>query len=105
MTSVPEANAGVASAVNNALSRVGPQLAGAVIFVAVSAAFYNQVGNRFHGVLNPLNRPPAGTSASLVRAADAASTDAFHLAMAICVVLLLAGAAVNWFGIANRART
>ena len=34
MTSVPKHNAGVASAVNNAISRVGPQLAGALIFVA-----------------------------------------------------------------------
>jgi hypothetical protein len=41
MTSVPVRNSGVASAINNAISRVGPQLAGAVIFVAITASFYS----------------------------------------------------------------
>ncbi len=40
MTSVPEQKSGVASAINNAISRVGPQLAGALIFVAIAASFY-----------------------------------------------------------------
>jgi EmrB/QacA subfamily drug resistance transporter len=40
MTSIPVRNSGVASAINNAISRVGPQLAGAVIFVAITASFY-----------------------------------------------------------------
>ena len=35
---VPGRQAGLASAINNAISRVGPQLAGAVIFVIVTAA-------------------------------------------------------------------
>ncbi|HEY3125660.1 MAG TPA: MFS transporter, partial [Candidatus Limnocylindria bacterium] len=46
MTSVPVHNAGVASAVNNAISRVGPQLAGAVIFVAITASFYAGLATR-----------------------------------------------------------
>ena len=33
MRSVPAHNAGLGSAINNAISRVGPQLAGALIFV------------------------------------------------------------------------
>ena len=40
MTSVPVRNSGVASAINNAISRVGPQLAGALIFVFLTANFY-----------------------------------------------------------------
>src|SRR5439155_6765015 len=44
MTSVPKQNSGVASAVNNAISRVGPQLAGALIFVVIATSFYNHVG-------------------------------------------------------------
>ena len=40
MTSVPESNAGVASAINNAISRVGSPLVTAVIFVAVASSFY-----------------------------------------------------------------
>ncbi|HEY8757337.1 MAG TPA: MFS transporter, partial [Candidatus Limnocylindria bacterium] len=40
MTSVPSRNSGVASAINNAISRVGPQLAGAVIFIAITTSFY-----------------------------------------------------------------
>ena len=40
MTSVPVGNSGLASAINNALSRIGPILAGAVIFIGVTATFY-----------------------------------------------------------------
>ena len=92
MTSVPQANAGVASAVNNALSRVGPQLAGAAIFVAVTAVFNSRLGS---AAASPLNAPPPGTPAGLARAANLASTDAFHVAMALTTLLLVAGAVAN----------
>jgi len=39
MTSVPARNSGVASAINNAISRVGSPLVNALIFVAVAASF------------------------------------------------------------------
>ena len=74
MASVPVRNSGLASAVNNAISRIGPQLVGAVIFVAINAAT---------GVTE------------LSDAARQASTDAFHIAMLVSAGLLLAGAAVN----------
>ena len=71
MTSVPAHNSGIASAINNAISRIGPQLAGAVIFVALTAAFYGSVANNAPGLdvnssdvrqhVSPLNRP-AGIS-------------------------------------------
>lgn len=92
MTSVPEANAGVASAVNNAVSRVGPQLAGAAIFVAVTAVFYARLGS---SAASPLNAPRPGSPAELVRAAAQASTDAFHVAMILTAVLLVAGGLAN----------
>src|SRR5207237_5520072 len=49
MTSVPVRNSGVASAINNAISRVGPQLAGAAIFVAITASFYAGMSVRLPG--------------------------------------------------------
>jgi hypothetical protein len=94
MTSVPAHNSGVASAFNNALSRVGPQLAGALVFVGVSAVFYARLGAAPPGV-SPLNRPP---DVRWLQPALHASTDAFHLAMGLCVVLLVVGAAINFFG-------
>ncbi len=110
MTSVPKENSGVASAVNNAISRVGPQLAGALIFVAIATSFYNHVGAKV-GVrgsdanlrkqVAPLNPAEPGASPELKRASEEASTDAFHLAMLIAAGLLVAGAAVNAVGIRN----
>jgi EmrB/QacA subfamily drug resistance transporter len=111
MTSVPVRNAGVASAVNNAISRVGPQLAGAVIFVAVTASFYAGLQARAPGLdvsdpevrrriapLNVVERP-----SDLAQAQREASTDAFHLAMLIAAALLAAGAVTNAVGIVDSA--
>lgn len=108
MGSVPVANSGVASAVNNAISRIGPQLAGALIFVAVTSLFYADLAGRLPGVdtgaaalrvrLSPLN-PPRGVPALQAAAATQASTDAFHLAMVACALMLIAGGVVNGMGI------
>src|SRR5438445_11938137 len=119
MTSVPSRNSGVASAINNAISRVGPQLAGALIFVAITASFYSGLHARVPSVdvddpnvrraIAPLNvNPPSdGTTspvpvAQLLDAERAASADAFHLAMLIGAGLLAAGAIVNAVAIKNR---
>jgi len=109
MTSVPVRNSGLASALNNALSRIGPLLAGAIIFVAVSAAFYGSLSARVPGLdtaggdvrtdIPPLNPPSADVPPDQVEAARLASADAFHLAMAISAGLCLVGAAVNAVGI------
>jgi EmrB/QacA subfamily drug resistance transporter len=109
MTSVPVRNSGVASAVNNAISRVGPQLAGAVIFVAITASFYSGMAARIPGTdtSDPAFRhdyPPLTvpwTSDPRAQAAREQSTDAFHLAMYVGAALLLAGALVNAVGISN----
>ena len=109
MTSVPVRHSGLGSAINNAISRVGPQLAGALIFVFLTASFYASLASRLTGVdvtseafrnqVSPLNTP---RDASLVAVVRDASTSSFHLAMVIGAGLLLLGAVVNWVGIQNR---
>jgi EmrB/QacA subfamily drug resistance transporter len=111
MTSVPEANAGVASAVNNAISRVGSPLVTAVIFVVVVSGFYGAIAERvpeadvgsaeFRRQVAPLNPPSPDADPRVAAAAQEASTDAFHLAMLVSAGLLAAGAAINGLGIRN----
>jgi hypothetical protein len=111
MTSVPVRNSGVASAVNNAISRVGPQLAGAVIFVAITASFYSGMAARLPGTdtsdpsfrhnYSPMNVPRAAPLDPAAAATRDQSTEAFHLAMYVGAALLLAGALVNAVGISN----
>ena len=110
MTSVPVRNSGVASAINNAISRVGPQLAGALIFVLLTANFYSDLASRLTGIdvsstsfrnqVSPLNTP---IDPHLVAAVRDASTSSFHIAMYIGAALLLLGGLVNAIGIRNAA--
>ncbi len=114
MTAVAVRYSGLGSAINNAISRVGPQLADAVIFVAITASFYTGMARRIPGMdvtsqearaqISPLNRPGASVSANQVAAARDASTEAFGLAMLISVVLLAGGAAINAIGIKDPPR-
>jgi len=112
MGSVPARNTGLGSAINNALSRVGQPLLGAVIFVAITSSFYTELANRVPGLdpsdptlrsaVAPLNPPKAGTPAEVVAAAKVASVDAFHLAALVSAGLLIAGAAVSGIGLRER---
>jgi hypothetical protein len=112
MTSVPVHNSGVGSAINNAISRVGPQLAGALIFVFITANFYGYLAGRLSGVdvssstfrsaVSPLNMP---LDPSLVGVVRDASTSSFHIAMLVATLLLVLGALVNGIGIQNAAAT
>lgn len=117
MTSVPKHNSGVASAINNAISRVGAPLVTALIFVAVVSSFYagikaavpsvNTSSPEFREQVAPLNvRKLVETNddPALVEAARTSSTDAFHLAAIVAAALMFAGAAVNGFGIRNPER-
>ncbi len=109
MGSVPVSNAGLASAINNAVSRIGQPLLSAVIFVVVSGAFYAALAGAVPGfdaadpamraVVQPLNEPMAGASPELVAAARDASVGALRLAAIVCAALLLAGSATNWIGL------
>ncbi|HET7420902.1 MAG TPA: MFS transporter [Candidatus Dormibacteraeota bacterium] len=110
MTSVPVRHSGLGSAINNAISRVGPQLAGALIFVFLTANFYATLAARLPGVdvssvsfrkdVSPLFTP---ADTNLVAVVRDASTGSFHIAMLVGAALLLIGALVNWAGIRNRA--
>jgi EmrB/QacA subfamily drug resistance transporter len=112
MTSVPKHSAGVASAINNAVSRVGAPLVTALVFVAVTTSFYRAIEERVPGTdtssrafresVAPLNPPEEGARPEVAAAAVEASTRAFHLATLVAVALLWVGAAVNAVGIRNR---
>ena len=115
MTSVPERNAGVASAINNAISRVGSPLVNALIFVAVASSFYAAIAtrvpsvdtgsSRFRTQVSPLNEPVADVSPRVREAARVASTEAFHLSMLVAAGLLAVGATINAVGIRNPSRS
>jgi EmrB/QacA subfamily drug resistance transporter len=112
MGSVPSRNAGVASAINNALSRVGQPLVAAAVFVVVSGSFYASLAAAAPGTdpsspelraaYQPLNPPPADADPVLAAAAREASTDAFHLAVLVGAGLLAAGAVVNGVGLREK---
>ena len=111
MRSVPPAKSGVASAINNAISRIGPQLGGALLFVAATASFYSALGDLAPAVdtsstetraeVAPFNPAPADASADLREAVGKASTEAFQLTALITAGLCAAGAIVNALGIRN----
>lgn len=114
MSSVPVRNAGLASAINNAVSRAGSPLVGAVLFIAITATFYPSLAGLAPGIdvedpavraqLQPLASVPAEVDPSVAAAAQEASTDAFHLAMMVSAGLLLVGSAINAVGIRNPSR-
>ncbi len=105
MGSVPVERAGLASAINNAVSRVGPQLAGAAIFIAITAVFYTQMAVAVPAMdvdnpevreqVAPLNPPDDDVSPEVAAASSGASTDSFRVAMWISAALMAGGALVN----------
>ena len=114
MSSVPVHQAGLGSAINNAVSRVGSPLVSAVLFIAISATFYPSLASRVPGLdvdssevrsqVQPLMSTDVQTDPALATAAREASTDAFHLAMLVAALLCLTGAAINGVGIRNPTR-
>ena len=114
MGSVPVRNAGLGSAINNAVSRVGSPLVSAALFIVITATFYPTLASLVPAAdvddpalreqVQPLTRPAAGTDPTLAEAAREASTDAFRLAMLVAAGLLAAGGAVNAVGIRNPPR-
>jgi len=109
MASAPVEHAGVASAINTAISDVGPQLAIAVLFVVMTTQFYGALARDVPGLdvtstelrrqVAPLDAPGPGVSPQLLGAAREASTGAFRLAMLAGAALLLVGAGINAAGI------
>ncbi|HEX2626503.1 MAG TPA: MFS transporter [Candidatus Limnocylindrales bacterium] len=115
MNSVPARNAGLASAINNALSRVGQPLLAAAVFIVVSGAFYSALAAAAPGVdpsspeirsaYQALNPPPANAPQALAIAAKAASADAYHVAVLVGAALLGLGALVNFVGLRPKGST
>ena len=111
MSSVPVRNAGLGSAINNAVSRAGSPLVSALLFIAITATFYPSLARQAPGVdvddpqireqVQPLTSVPEDVDPTLADAARRASADAFRLAMIVSAGLLLAGAAINGIGIRN----
>lgn len=111
MASVPTRHAGIASAFNNAVSRLGPQLVGGIVFVAVSTGYYAGLAERVPGLdvsraetrtlFSPLNPPADDVTEAAADASRAASADSFHLAMWVSAGILALGAAINGFGITS----
>jgi EmrB/QacA subfamily drug resistance transporter len=109
MSSVPVGRAGLASAINNALSRVGQPLASAAIFILITDRFYASLAGRVAGLdprsaalrsaVEPLNAPSQGVDAAIAQAARFASAEAFQASVLVVVGLLVAGAFVSWFGL------
>ena len=89
---------------------MGPQLAGALIFVFLTANFYSFLASHMAGVdvnnaafrasVSPLNTPADPHLIGVVRDA---STSSFHIAMMLGAALLIVGALVNAAGIQNSA--
>jgi EmrB/QacA subfamily drug resistance transporter len=113
MGSVPGRFSGLASAINNAIARVGQPLLGAIIFLAISATFYATLGalapgldtnsDAVRAVFSPLNPPRGAATPDQAAAAVRASVEAFHLAMIVAASLLAVGSAVSWIGLRGSA--
>jgi EmrB/QacA subfamily drug resistance transporter len=109
MGSVPVERAGLASAINNALSRVGQPLVSAAIFIVITDRFYASLASRVPGLdpsslelraaVQPLNAPGSGVEPAIAEAARQASAEAFAATIIVVACLLVGGAAVNWFGL------
>jgi EmrB/QacA subfamily drug resistance transporter len=112
--------AGIASAVNNALARVAGLLATAALGVAVAASFSSALDSRLAGAnlsaaghataaqarrlaLGVPNTAhlPRGEAATIETAAREASVSAFHLAMGVAAALVAAGGLAGAIGIRN----
>ena len=109
MSSVPVQRAGLASALNNTLSRIGQPLASAAIFILITDRFYGSLASRVPGLdpaslelrnaVQPLNAPGLNVDPAIAEAARPASVEAFGVAILVVAALLLAGALVNWIGL------
>ncbi len=88
LDSVEERHVGIASGVNNGVSRVAGLLSVAVLGAVISARFAAIAGDNISG--GPLTAHAAG-----------ASTSAFHLGIAIAGILMIVGGTISAFGIEN----
>lgn len=91
LDSVEERRVGIASGINNGVSRVAGLLAIAILGAVISAKFDSSVGTAVGG-------------GPLTAAAPEASTAAFHLGVGIAAVLMILGGIASGFGIQDPRR-
>jgi EmrB/QacA subfamily drug resistance transporter len=109
MGSISSRFSGLGSAINNAISRVGQPLLGALIFIAVSATFYAVLATQLTGIdtssadvrhaFPPMNVPVGSPTPEQLTAAKEASVAAFRQASLVGVALLAIGTGVIFVGL------
>jgi EmrB/QacA subfamily drug resistance transporter len=123
LNSVPENQVGIASGINNAVSRVAGLLAVAVLGAIVSGQFSSTVDSKLGSAhlspaaekavtdakKNPLQRPTTNNLAPAeAQRVESVSTkgaeDGFHLAMMMAGSLMIVGGAIAGFGLRNPKR-
>jgi hypothetical protein len=123
LAGVEAGQAGIASAVNNAVARVAGLLGTAAVGAAVAASFVSGLDDNLAGrplgppaqaavaeaKRLPLGRPdtsglPRVQATAITSAADEASLDSFHLGMGIAALLVAAGGLTGAVGVRNPAR-
>jgi EmrB/QacA subfamily drug resistance transporter len=103
-----EHNAGIASAVNNAIARVANLICVAALGAVVAAQFNAGLDARLHGRETAAVRQ--ARSATLARvsgvpAVEQASVEAFHLGVGVSAAMVALGGVLGLVGIRNRAAT
>jgi hypothetical protein len=123
LAAVEDRRAGIASGVNNAISRIAGLLAIAVIGAFVASAFASDLEDRLAGsrlsadargavaeakqrslATTPADRLSGAERAEVRDALAASSTSAFHVAVGIGGLLMIAGGLVSLVGIENPRR-
>jgi EmrB/QacA subfamily drug resistance transporter len=123
LAGVESGQAGIASAVNNAVARVAGLLGTAAVGAAVAASFVSGLDSNLAGrplgppaqaavaeaKRLPLGRPDTGglppvQATAITEAADEASLEGFHLGMGIAALLVAAGGLAGAIGVRNPAR-
>jgi MFS family permease len=114
-----EAQAGIASAVNNAVARTAALVATAAVGAVLASSFAGRVEDKAAAFLLPPAAQAvveetkdrtlgvaagAGIPAELTRATSDAAVDTFHLALMIGAVLMAAGGVLGLVGIRNPPR-
>jgi hypothetical protein len=102
-----EHNAGIASAVNNAIARVASLMCVAALGAVVAAQFNASLDARLHGPQTPaVQEARRATLARVpgVPAVEQASVEAFHLGAGISAAMVALGGVLGLVGIRNPRR-
>jgi MFS family permease len=107
LSDADESNAGIASAVNNAIARVANLLCVAALGAVVAAQFTSGLDARLHGPESPAVRE--ARKATLARvpgvpAVQEASVEAFHLGVGVAAGMVAIGGVLGLVGIRNPRR-